>query len=101
MKEVFNQMEAGVDQNTVDKKCDEIKRKNLLIENDNLIVECLSKDVFYTTTNSMLIVFKFSDMHDAYSVAQKRIAELEAENSNLTQKIQKDDHDEMIKHFQT
>ncbi|GJU86442.1 hypothetical protein Tco_1293988 [Tanacetum coccineum] len=42
---------------------------------------------------------RFSDMHDAYTVAQKRIAELEAENSNLTQKIQKDDHDEMIKHF--
>ncbi|GKE15994.1 hypothetical protein Tco_1423571, partial [Tanacetum coccineum] len=44
----------------------------------------------------------FSDMHDAYIVAKKRIAELEAENSNLTQKIQKDDHDEMIKTiFQT
>nr|GEX51294.1 retrovirus-related Pol polyprotein from transposon TNT 1-94 [Tanacetum cinerariifolium] len=41
----------------------------------------------------------FFDMHDAYTVAQKRIAKLEAKNSNLTQKIQKDDHDEMIKHF--
>nr|GEV44458.1 hypothetical protein [Tanacetum cinerariifolium] len=41
----------------------------------------------------------FSDMHDAYIVAQKRIAELEAKNSNLTHKIQNDDHDEMIKHF--
>ncbi|GJU83781.1 hypothetical protein Tco_1286146 [Tanacetum coccineum] len=41
----------------------------------------------------------FSDMHDAYTAAQKCIAELEAENSNLTHKIQKNDHDEMIKHF--
>ncbi|GKC07014.1 retrovirus-related pol polyprotein from transposon TNT 1-94 [Tanacetum coccineum] len=99
MKEVFEQIEAEVDQNAVDKKCDEIERKNLIIKNENLIADCLSKEVFYTTTTFMLIVYRFSDMHDAYTVAQKRIAELEAENSNLTHKIQNDDHDEMIKHF--
>ncbi|GJY47461.1 hypothetical protein Tco_0436524 [Tanacetum coccineum] len=99
MKEVFDQIEAEVDQHAVDKKCDEIERKNLLIENKNRIVECLSQDVFYTATDSVLTVSRFSDMHDAYTVAQKCIAKLEAENSNLTQKIQKDDHDEMIKHF--
>ncbi|GJZ70603.1 hypothetical protein Tco_0634454 [Tanacetum coccineum] len=87
MKEVFDQMEAEVDQHVVDKKCDEIERKNLLFENENLIVECLSKDVFYTETNSMLTVSRFSDMHDAYTAAQKRIAELEAENTNLKNKI--------------
>ncbi|GKC41985.1 integrase, catalytic region, zinc finger, CCHC-type containing protein [Tanacetum coccineum] len=99
MKEVFDQMEAEVDQNAVDKKRNEIERKNLLIENENLIAECLSKDVFYTATDSVLTVSRFSDMHDAYTVAQKCIAELKAKNSNLTYKIQKDDHDEMIKHF--
>ncbi|GJR73905.1 hypothetical protein Tco_0086270 [Tanacetum coccineum] len=67
MKEVFDQMEAEVDQNAFDKKCDEIERKNLLIENENLIAECLSKDVFYTTTDSVLTVSRFSDMHDAYN----------------------------------
>nr|GEY18161.1 hypothetical protein [Tanacetum cinerariifolium] len=99
MKEVFDQMEAQVDQHAVDKKCDETERKNLLVENENLISECLSTDVFYNATDYVLIVSNFSDMHDAYTVAQKRIAELEAENSNLTYKIQNDDHDEMIKHF--
>ncbi|GJZ78444.1 retrovirus-related pol polyprotein from transposon TNT 1-94 [Tanacetum coccineum] len=87
------------DPECVKKKCDEIKRKNLLIENENLIDECLSKDVFYIATDYVLTVSRFSDMHDAYIVAQKRIAELRAENSNLTQNIQRDDHDEMIKHF--
>nr|GEW66479.1 hypothetical protein [Tanacetum cinerariifolium] len=43
--------------------------------------------------------FRFSDMHDAYTVAQKHITELEDENSNLKNKIQNDDHDEMIKDF--
>nr|GFA98648.1 hypothetical protein [Tanacetum cinerariifolium] len=92
-------MEAEVDQHAVDKKCDEIKRKNLLFENENLIAECLSKDIFYTTTNSLLVVPRFFDMHDAYTTAQKHIAKLEAENSSMKNKIQNDDHNEMIKHF--
>ncbi|GJT99758.1 hypothetical protein Tco_1110097 [Tanacetum coccineum] len=49
--------------------------------------------------NYVLTVSIFSDMRDAYTAALKHIAELEAENSNLIQKIQKDDQDEMIKHF--
>ncbi|GJU57982.1 hypothetical protein Tco_1235748 [Tanacetum coccineum] len=99
MKEVFDQMEAEVDQNVVDKKRDEIERKNLLNENKNLITKCLSKEVFYTATESVLTVSRFSNMHDAFTTAHKRIAKLEAENSNLTHKIQNDDHDETIKHF--
>ncbi|GJS20427.1 retrovirus-related pol polyprotein from transposon TNT 1-94 [Tanacetum coccineum] len=98
-REVFDQIEAEVDQHAVDKKCDEIERKNLLLENENLIAECLSKDMFYTATNFMLTVSRFSDMHDAYTAAQKHIAELEDENSSMKKKIQNDDHDEMIKHF--
>ncbi|GJU12644.1 hypothetical protein Tco_1135040 [Tanacetum coccineum] len=88
MKEVFDQMEAEVDQNAIDKKCDEIERKNLLIENENLSAECLSKYVFYTATGSVLTVSRFSNMHDAYTATQKCITKLEAGNFNLTQKIQ-------------
>nr|GEZ40221.1 hypothetical protein [Tanacetum cinerariifolium] len=80
-------------------KHDEIERKNILIANDNLIADCLSKDVFYTATVFVLTVSKFSDMHEALNVAQKRIAELESENSNLQNKIQNDDHDGMVNHF--
>ncbi|GKD23877.1 hypothetical protein Tco_1225580, partial [Tanacetum coccineum] len=99
MKAVFENMEAEVDQNVVDKKCGEIERKNLLITNENLIAKCLSKYVFYTATDSVLNVSRFSDMHDAFTIAQKRIADLESENFNLRNKIQNDDHDSMIKHF--
>ncbi|GJU02671.1 hypothetical protein Tco_1113009 [Tanacetum coccineum] len=99
MKEIFEQMEAEVEQNVVDKKSDEIKRKNLLIENENLIADCLSKEVFYNATDSVLTVSRFTEMNDAYTVAQKRIVELEAEISKLRCKIQKDDHSEMIKCF--
>ncbi|GJV30530.1 hypothetical protein Tco_1386978 [Tanacetum coccineum] len=72
---------------------------NLLIAYKNLIVECLSKDVFYTATDSVINVSRFSDMHDAFTTAQKRIADLESENFNLRNKIQNDDHDSLIKHF--
>nr|GEV64494.1 integrase, catalytic region, zinc finger, CCHC-type, peptidase aspartic, catalytic [Tanacetum cinerariifolium] len=80
-------------------KHDEIKQENLLIANDKLIVDCLSKDVFYTATDYLLTVSRFFDMHEALNAAQKHIAELEYENSNLQNKIQNDDHDVMVKHF--
>ncbi|GJX88613.1 putative ribonuclease H-like domain-containing protein [Tanacetum coccineum] len=57
--------------------------KNLLITNENLVADCLSKEVFDTATD----------------IAQKCIADLESENFNLRNKIQNDDHDSMIKHF--
>ncbi|GKD69632.1 hypothetical protein Tco_1323722 [Tanacetum coccineum] len=83
MKVVFKNLEAEVDQNEIDLKSSEIERKNLLITNENLIANCIAQDVFYNATDSMITVSTFSDMHDAFTAAQKRIAELESENSNL------------------
>ncbi|GKA54659.1 hypothetical protein Tco_0753608 [Tanacetum coccineum] len=99
MKAVFENLEAEVDQNEIDLKSGEIEQKNLLITNGNLIAECLSKDVFYTATDFVLNVFRFSGIHDAFTIAQKCIADLESENFNLRNNIQNDDHDSMIKHF--
>ncbi|GJS28153.1 retrovirus-related pol polyprotein from transposon TNT 1-94 [Tanacetum coccineum] len=73
MKAVFENMEAKVDQNAVDKKCGEIERKTLLITNENLIAECLSKDVFYTATDSVLNVSRFSTCMMHSIIAQKRV----------------------------
>ncbi|GJS02222.1 hypothetical protein Tco_0318730 [Tanacetum coccineum] len=99
MKAIFENLEAEVDQNKTDLQSGKIERKNLLITNENLVAECLSKDVFYTATDSVLNVSRFSNMHDAFTSAQKRIVDLESENFNLRNKIQNDDHDSMIKHF--
>ncbi|GJU89312.1 reverse transcriptase domain-containing protein [Tanacetum coccineum] len=54
MKAVFENMEAEVDQNAIDKKCREIEHKNILITNENLIANCIAQDVFYTVTDSAL-----------------------------------------------
>nr|GEV85481.1 retrovirus-related Pol polyprotein from transposon TNT 1-94 [Tanacetum cinerariifolium] len=99
MKEIFEELEAEVEQNVANRKYDEIEWKNLLITNNNLIVDCLSKEVFYIATNSELTVARFSKMHDAYTFVQARCLELEAELSKLNDKIQKDDLNEMVKHF--
>ncbi|GKB86763.1 hypothetical protein Tco_0959035 [Tanacetum coccineum] len=99
MKEIFEELEAEVDQNVVNKMYDEIEQKNLLITNDNLIVDCLSKEVFYIAMNSELTVSRFTEMHDVHIVVQARCMELEAELSKLNDKIQKDDHNKLVKHF--
>ncbi|GJY64302.1 retrovirus-related pol polyprotein from transposon TNT 1-94 [Tanacetum coccineum] len=92
MNEIFEQMEAGVEQNVVDKQCADIERKNLLIKNENLIANWLSNEVLYSVMNDGNIVSKFSEMHDAYIVEQACCLELKAEISKLKHKIQKDDH---------
>ncbi|GJU19711.1 hypothetical protein Tco_1153053 [Tanacetum coccineum] len=56
MSDAFDELEADLDQSIVDRKHDEIERKNLLIANDNLIADCLSKEVFYVASNSELNV---------------------------------------------
>ncbi|GJZ68389.1 hypothetical protein Tco_0631629 [Tanacetum coccineum] len=99
MKDIFEELEAEVDQNVVNRKHDEIERKNLLIANDNLIADCLSKEVFYVATNSELNVSRFTEMHDAHTIVEARCLELEAELSNLRDKVQKDDHTELVKRF--
>ncbi|GKD08915.1 hypothetical protein Tco_1188600, partial [Tanacetum coccineum] len=99
MKDIFEGFEAEIDQNVVDRKHDEIEQKNLLIANDNLIVDCLSKEVFYVATNSELNVSRFTEMHDAHTIVKARCLELEVELSNLRDKIQKDNHNELVKWF--
>ncbi|GKC75404.1 retrovirus-related pol polyprotein from transposon TNT 1-94 [Tanacetum coccineum] len=86
MKDIFEELEAEVDQNVVNRKHDEIERKNILIANDNLIVDCLSKEVFYIAKNSELIVSRFTKMHEVHTIVQTRCLELEAKLSKLQDK---------------
>ncbi|GJU30867.1 hypothetical protein Tco_1174456 [Tanacetum coccineum] len=89
MKAVFENMEAEVDQNVIDKKCREIKHKNLLITNENLIANYIAHDVFYTVTDYALTASRFHDLSNAYNVAMTHVVELEAENSKLLEKKSK------------
>ncbi|GJV78896.1 retrovirus-related pol polyprotein from transposon TNT 1-94 [Tanacetum coccineum] len=99
MKEIFEELEAEVDQNAVHRKHDEIEQKNLLIANENLITDFLSKDMFYVATNFELTVSRFTEMHDAHTIVQAHCQEFEAELYKLHDKVQKDDHTELAKCF--
>ncbi|GJR30666.1 hypothetical protein Tco_1106898 [Tanacetum coccineum] len=66
------QVQAEMDQHAVDKKCDEIERKNLLIENENLIADYLSKEI----------------QNDDHDEMIKHSSKLEVEHLNLQLKYQ-------------
>ncbi|GJU49218.1 hypothetical protein Tco_1218773 [Tanacetum coccineum] len=95
MKAVFENFEIEVDQNEIDLLSGEIEWKNLLITNENLIVECLSKDVFYTATDFVLNVSRFSDMHVHLTIDKKNsdadptldLKALVSQNKDLTAKL--------------
>nr|GEY03495.1 hypothetical protein [Tanacetum cinerariifolium] len=99
MKDVFEELEAEVAQNVIDRKHDEIERKNLLIANVNLIAECLSKEVFYVATNYELNVARFTEMHVANTIVEARFLELKAELSTLRNKSHNDNHNELVNRF--
>ncbi|GJT02753.1 retrovirus-related pol polyprotein from transposon TNT 1-94 [Tanacetum coccineum] len=58
IKDIFEELEAEVDQNVVNKKHDEIERKNLLIANDNLIADCLTLDFQITQLTKKVSIFQ-------------------------------------------
>nr|GFB16442.1 hypothetical protein [Tanacetum cinerariifolium] len=99
MKDVIEELEAEVDQNVIDRKHDAIERKNLLIANDNLIAECLSKEVFSVTTNSELNVARFTEMTVAHTTVEARCLELEAELANLRNRSHHNNQEELINRF--
>nr|GEZ96817.1 integrase, catalytic region, zinc finger, CCHC-type, peptidase aspartic, catalytic [Tanacetum cinerariifolium] len=81
------------------RKHDAIDRKNLLIANDNLIVECLSKEVFSVATKSELNVARFAEMHVANTSVEARCLALEADLATLRDKSHQENQGELIKHF--
>nr|GFA22295.1 hypothetical protein [Tanacetum cinerariifolium] len=99
MKDVFAELEAEVAQCDVDRKHDAIDRKNLLIANDNLIAECLSKKVFSMATKSELNVALFAEIYVTNTSVEARCLALEAELATLRDKSHHENQGELIKHF--
>ncbi|GJY05358.1 hypothetical protein Tco_0371298 [Tanacetum coccineum] len=86
MEEIFDQMNDEVDQNTVDKQCAEIVKKNLLIENENLIANCLSNQLLYDVEKSRCLDLE-AEMSKVHNES-KHISKLEREYLNLQLKYQ-------------
>ncbi|GJU46325.1 integrase, catalytic region, zinc finger, CCHC-type containing protein [Tanacetum coccineum] len=86
MEEIFDQMNNEVDKNTVDKQCAEIVKKNLLIENENLIANCLSNQLLYDVEKSRCLDLE-AEMSKVHNES-KHISKLEREYLNLQLKYQ-------------
>nr|GFD20802.1 hypothetical protein [Tanacetum cinerariifolium] len=80
-------------------KHDAIDLKNLLIANDNLIAECLSKEVFSVATKSELNIARFAEMHVTNTSVEARCLALEAELATLRDKSHQENQRELIKYF--
>ncbi|GJY70681.1 retrovirus-related pol polyprotein from transposon TNT 1-94 [Tanacetum coccineum] len=95
----FDELEAELDQSTVDRKHDAIERKKPSLGHDNIIADCLLKEVFYVASNSELNVVRFTEMQKAHHVVKTRCLELEAELSNLRDDVRKDNYNDLLNRF--
>ncbi|GJU63743.1 retrovirus-related pol polyprotein from transposon TNT 1-94 [Tanacetum coccineum] len=103
MEESFDQMSAEVDQNTVDKQCVEIERKNLLIANENLIANFLSNQLLFAVeqphVNSSTVASrskprsntKNNRYRTANSVNQKTVKDYPMTNKSVWTKVNRVD----------
>ncbi|GJS90383.1 hypothetical protein Tco_0773019 [Tanacetum coccineum] len=94
MKEIFEQMEAEVEQNDVDKQCADIERKNLLIENQNLIADFFEKNIMKESLQGKdntirKLKVEISQMNERRSKADRILdfKTLDFQNTELTEKV--------------
>ncbi|GJT32059.1 hypothetical protein Tco_0922478 [Tanacetum coccineum] len=76
---VFTQIEAVVEQCSVDRKCCEIQQKQFLIENDRLLDKIISQDIVNIVLNSSVVICDYENKNDDSVVICNKCLELEAE----------------------
>ncbi|GJX87410.1 hypothetical protein Tco_0339424 [Tanacetum coccineum] len=77
---VFNQMDAVVQQFSVDKQCLKIAKKELLLENDRLLQQIMSQEVLLTVMNSISMIGESVNMDEN----RKESCDLEHQDKDST-----------------
>ncbi|GKA69343.1 retrovirus-related pol polyprotein from transposon TNT 1-94 [Tanacetum coccineum] len=94
---VFNQMEAAVDQCSVDKNVFEIQIKQLRIDNDQLLNQIMSQEIVHIVAKSVNILdVKKSCVNDC-----SKCLELETELLKKKDFIEKEAYDKLVKIYST
>ncbi|GKE08579.1 hypothetical protein Tco_1412130, partial [Tanacetum coccineum] len=104
---VFNQMEAAVQQYSVDKQCFEIQKKQFLIENDRLLDQIISQDIVNIVVNSSLDINtsmnmkSFVAMNDYVNYVEmcNKCLELKVELIKQHNMVEKDKYNRLSKSF--
>ncbi|GJS23432.1 hypothetical protein Tco_0452064 [Tanacetum coccineum] len=81
-KIVFDQMDAVVQQSSVDKQCLEIAKKELLLENDRLLQQIMSQDVLLTVMNSTSLIGEFVNMETKRNESCDKCFNLKSQNAH-------------------
>nr|GEZ37167.1 hypothetical protein [Tanacetum cinerariifolium] len=76
---VFDQMDASVQQSSVDKQCLEIAKKELFLENDRLLHQIMSQDVLLTVMNSISLIDESINVERKQNESCDKCFNLEAE----------------------
>nr|GEX02646.1 retrovirus-related Pol polyprotein from transposon TNT 1-94 [Tanacetum cinerariifolium] len=72
LQKVFNQMEAAVQQFSLDKKCLEIAKKEILLENDRLLQKIMSQDNESCITQNAPEIPKYFEKNDLKALLQDK-----------------------------
>ncbi|GKD50170.1 hypothetical protein Tco_1279146 [Tanacetum coccineum] len=93
---LFKQMDAAVQQSSVDKQCLEIAKKELFLENDRLLQQIMSQDVLLTAMNSMLLIGETMNMDGNRKESCNLEAELLKSQNKFTDLLKR--HSQLEKH---
>nr|GEU92870.1 hypothetical protein [Tanacetum cinerariifolium] len=85
VKTNFEQIEAAVQQSSVDKQCLEIANKELLLENDRLSQQIMSQDIVSTVLNCMSLNVDCMNVDIQRSESYEKCLNLDAEVSKSKQ----------------
>ncbi|GJS90611.1 retrovirus-related pol polyprotein from transposon TNT 1-94 [Tanacetum coccineum] len=99
LKKDFKQKENKYLEEFLDMKALKEKVKDKLYKQDQSLQTVHINGFKMYGNDSKLNVSSFTEMHDAHTSLKARCLELEVKLSNLRDKIQKDNHDELIKWF--
>ncbi|GJU65234.1 hypothetical protein Tco_1247069 [Tanacetum coccineum] len=94
---VFNQIEAAVNQCSVDKNAFEIQIKQLSIDNDQLLKQIMSQEIVHITVNSVDIL----NMNKSCVDECNKCLEPETELLKKKDLIEKDVYDKLLKSYST
>ncbi|GJS35055.1 reverse transcriptase domain-containing protein [Tanacetum coccineum] len=87
MKEVFTQMETKVAKYSVERKTFEIKEKELLFENDQLLKLIISQDLVHTAMNTLVVIVDYQNKKNSYLDEYNENLKLQAELSKKNKMV--------------
>ncbi|GKB19764.1 retrovirus-related pol polyprotein from transposon TNT 1-94, partial [Tanacetum coccineum] len=99
---VFNQIEAAIQQCSVDKQCFEFHKKELFLNNDRLLHQIMSQDLLLTVMNSTTVFSNSVNLKMQSSESYAKCFDLDAKllknQHAYNALLKKNDKDEKVKH---